>query len=239
MFQHFGISTNRFFNALLSDQRFKINFNNKLLIALLSCLIVSGLNIWSANPAFAHHPTGGKTPTDWLSGFLSGLGHPVIGLDHLAFVIATGLISVGQPRGILIPGAFVLAAMAGTGIHLLNWNLPQPEMIISLSVVVFGIILGFRTNLESRFNSAIFAGLAAIAGIFHGYAYGESIIGATVAPLVAYLVGFTLIQFGIAVAVLSIASFALSRLNQNGFFLRFAGLAIAAAGFVFLSKAIA
>jgi len=33
-----------------------------------------------------------------------------------------------------------------------------------------------------------------IAGIFHGYAYGESIIGARVAALVAYLIGFTVIH---------------------------------------------
>jgi urease accessory protein len=229
MYQNIGIFSKRSFNIRLNDQRLNIN----LLILLLCCLI-----FWATNPAFAHHPSGGQIPTDWLSGFLSGLGHPVIGLDHLAFVIATGLISVGQPNAILIPIAFVLSAMAGTGIHLLSWDLPQSEIVISLSVVIFGAILVFRTNLESRVSTGMFAFLSAIAGLFHGFAYGESIIGATISPLVAYLVGFTLIQFGIALAVFLIASFALKQLNQNGSFLRFAGFAIAAAGFVFLSKAI-
>jgi urease accessory protein len=38
-----------------------------------------------------------------------------------------------------------------------------------------------------------------IAGAVHGYAYGESIVGAERTPLLAYIVGFALIQYGIAV----------------------------------------
>jgi len=36
--------------------------------------------------------------------------------------------------------------------------------------------------------------------MFHGYAYGEAIIGATTVPLVAYLLGFSLIQWIITLA---------------------------------------
>jgi urease accessory protein len=36
--------------------------------------------------------------------------------------------------------------------------------------------------------------LFAVAGLFHGYAFGESIVGAERAPLQAYLVGLVLIQ---------------------------------------------
>jgi urease accessory protein len=35
-----------------------------------------------AEPAFAHHPMGGLTPATFADGLLSGLGHPVIGLDQ-------------------------------------------------------------------------------------------------------------------------------------------------------------
>ncbi|MGI0494005.1 HupE/UreJ family protein [Alkalinema pantanalense CENA528] len=41
--------------------------------------------------------------------------------------------------------------------------------------------------------------LAAIAGLFHGYAYGESIFGAATPPLLAYLAGFTVIQLVISI----------------------------------------
>src|SRR5262249_57584778 len=42
-------------------------------------------------PAFAHHMMGGRTPSTFMEGLLSGLGHPVIGLDHLAFLLAVGV----------------------------------------------------------------------------------------------------------------------------------------------------
>ena len=48
--------------------------------------------------------------------------------------------------------------------------------------------------------TVILSGLFVVAGAFHGYAYGESIIGAEKAPLAAYVVGFAMIQYCIAVA---------------------------------------
>ena len=35
-------------------------------------------------PAFAHHLMGGRTPATFGEGILSGLDHPIIGLDHFA-----------------------------------------------------------------------------------------------------------------------------------------------------------
>ncbi|WP_239681559.1 HupE/UreJ family protein, partial [Methylorubrum thiocyanatum] len=43
--------------------------------------------------------------------------------------------------------------------------------------------------------AVLFAG----AGIFHGWAYGESIFGAEQTPLVAYLAGFTAVQLVVGV----------------------------------------
>jgi urease accessory protein len=40
---------------------------------------------------------GGKTPSTFVDGILSGVGHPIIGPDHLAFVVALG-IAVGVCR---------------------------------------------------------------------------------------------------------------------------------------------
>ena len=51
---------------------------------------------------------------------------------------------------------------------------------------------------ESRSSSL--RSLFVVAGVFHGYAYGESIVGAERAPLAAYMVGFAVIQYCIAVA---------------------------------------
>jgi urease accessory protein len=146
------------------------------------------------NPALAHHPMGNQTPTNFIEGFLSGLGHPVIGLDHLAFVIAVGLLAATRARGIILPITFVIAALLGTGIHLAEVSLPWAEFWISASVLAVGLLVA----LGSQFPTLALAVLTGFAGIFHGYAYGESIIGATTAPLTAYLLGFTAIQLAIA-----------------------------------------
>lgn len=161
-------------------------------------LALSGLAMVSlslmATPALAHHPFGGNTPGNLFEGFLAGLGHPVIGIDHLAFVIAAGLLAALFNQGLLIPITFVATSMAGTLLHLGGVNLPVPEVIISASVLLAGLMLAIRTQPPSRVGLV----LGAIAGIFHGYAYGEAVIGAEVGPIMAYLAGFALVQMAIA-----------------------------------------
>ena len=147
-----------------------------------------------ATPALAHHPMGYQVPATFIEGFLSGLGHPVIGLDHLAFVVAVGLLAATRAKGFILPIAFVIAALVGTGIHLAEVSLPWAEFWISASVLAVGLLIA----LGSQIPALALATLAGFAGIFHGYAYGEAIIGATAAPLLAYLVGFTAIQLGIS-----------------------------------------
>ena len=55
--------------------------------------LAAAMILTTTSAALAHHPLGGMTPTSFTEGFLSGIGHPVIGFDHLAFVIAVGLIA--------------------------------------------------------------------------------------------------------------------------------------------------
>ena len=190
-----------------------------------------------ASKTLAHHATGGQTPDNFLNGFLSGLAHPVIGLDHLAFVVASGLIAVGMEQGLLIPIAFVIATLIGTGIHLQGINLLFPEGIVALSVVIFGLILTLKKGLQNHSNlyTIALATLAMIAGIFHGYAYGESIIGARVAALVAYLIGFTVIQLAIASGAFFLGSVIKEKLAKQATLIsKLIGLAIMAIGTTFL-----
>ena len=167
------------------------------------------------SPARAHHPFGGELPATALQGLLSGFGHPVIGFDHLVFTIAIGAISLGgvftgaatdsdtsasaddkSRNGWLAIAAFLSAAVAGTFIHLQEWNLPAPELAISASVLLLGILLLARKT----YPTAMLVAVAATAGIFHGFAYGEAVVGAEPTPIAAYLLGFTVIQAAIAVA---------------------------------------
>ncbi|MGQ4647726.1 HupE/UreJ family protein [Lyngbya aestuarii] len=188
-----------------------------------------------ANPASAHHAFGGKTPSNILEGFLAGIAHPVIGLDHFAFVVAIGLLAALKQRGIFIPVAFILAALAGTGIHLMGFNLPTPELFISASVLGCGVMLARKEypNLVRLIT------LAALAGIFHGYAYGEAIVGAEMTSLTAYLVGFTVIQLAISFVAFWVSKSVIKQFGEEPKLpLRFAGFAIGGAGAVFLSSAI-
>jgi urease accessory protein len=189
-------------------------------------------------PVFAHHPLGGQLPSNFFEGIMSGLGHPVIGLDHLAFVIASGAIALKITGGIIIPVAFVIATSIGAGIHLAGINLPVPEIVIAGSVVLFGFLLAVESKKDGNVKYGLkIASLAAIFGIFHGFAYGEGIFGAETTPMLAYLIGFTIIQLAISLGTYILASKLINSIPFK-YIARFAGSAIASIGVVFLSSAI-
>ena len=71
--------------------------------------------------------------------------------------------------------------------------------------------------------------LFAVAGLVHGYALGESIVGAEPSPLLAYLAGLLIIQTAIGVAVYA-AVLALARWPARTTGLTVAGVLVALAG---------
>lgn len=194
-------------------------------------LICTLLLLLLATPASAHHMMGGKTPDTFFAGFMSGLAHPIIGLDHFAFILGIGLLASFFTWTMALPLSFVLTSIFGTFIHLMAIDLPFPELIISLSV----IITGFLLTREPLFHPIIILTLATIAGVFHGYAYGESIIGAENTPLIAYLTGFAVIQTLITFATYQLATHwrknPLSALN-----LKFVGYLLCGIGITFTAR---
>jgi urease accessory protein len=211
----------------------------KLTVALtLTVLTLVG----SSQTVLAHHPTGGKTPSNVFEALLSGFGHPIIGLDHLAFVIASGLLATQLRRGWIIPVGFVLTAMLGTGLHLQAVTLPMAELSIALSVIVAGGLIASESQSQSSDSSfsqsfgltLAVAIAAAVAGLFHGYAYGEAIIGAEMGPMLAYLTGFTFIQLVIAAGTYALVQVTLFSSQYRRAILRALGLAISSFGLVVL-----
>jgi urease accessory protein len=216
------------FKLILGQRRLK----------LATIFIVVAIALFTlTQPTMAHHAIGGQTPSNFWEGFLSGLAHPVIGLDHFAFVVATGAIAAGIDGGISIPFVFILATLVGTGIHLQAVDLPFSEVVIAASVVLFGLLLAQRNTRvhPPQFYGIALTALAALAGIFHGYAYGESIVGANMMPLVAYLAGFAIIQLIVAILSRAIAKVVLEKFAERMPILRMLGLAIGAIGIVFLT----
>jgi urease accessory protein len=200
---------------------------------VLSIIGASGLILsFSSLPVLAHHPSGGQTPSNFIEGFLSGLGHPVIGIDHLTFVIAVGLMAGLLRYGFALPLVFITTAIAGTGLHIMGVNLPFPELIIAASVLSFGSLLA----VEKMLPPVVMIGLAGLAGIFHGYAYGEAIIGAGMNPLIAYLLGFSLIQGAIAYGAYGLSRHWQLSVSPGALNLRFAGFLITGLGLAFTAS---
>lgn len=212
------------------SQDFSLQNSNRLFFLGISLLL-----LLMAQPATAHHAFGGRIPKNFFEGFLSGLAHPIIGIDHFAFILSIGLIAASILGGIWIIVGFLGAAMLGTAIHLMSFNLPIPEIAIALSVVTIGILLVLKKQLPL----ALLITLASVAGLFHGYAYGESIMGAGMMPLISYLAGFTLIQLGIAGATMKLAqSFQQTLENSKYSLIKYSGFAVVAIGVIALSSAI-
>lgn len=161
-------------------------------ISLAGLALVSG-------PALAHHAMDGETPTTFSQGLLSGLAHPVIGLDHLAFVLGLAWLLSMLPAALRLglAAAFVIGSLLGTAIHLQSVDLPAVELLVSLTVLAAGIAVLLR---RAPPVALLWIALP-LAGVFHGYAYGESIIGAEAGALAGYLIGFALIQFGLIAAI--------------------------------------
>jgi len=159
-----------------------------------------------AAPASAHHVMGGRMPATFTEGLLSGLGHPVIGPDHLAFLLAVGVIVGAGGLNLALAAVFVATMAFGVAIHVAGVTLPAVEIIVALSVLLAGILIVRGRALPV----AAWATLFAAAGLLHGYAFGESIAGAEATPLDAYLLGLVAVQtvliMGVAVVVRRMAA---------------------------------
>jgi urease accessory protein len=183
----------------------------------------------AATPAFAHHVMGGKTPSTVMEGLLSGLGHPVIGPDHLAFLVALGIVVGVGGLNLALPALFVAAMAVGVMVHVNGIDLPAPELIVAVSVLLAGALIAVGRALPVVVWSALFL----IAGLFHGYAFGESIVGAETAPLDGYLVGLVVSQTILTVGT----AFVARRLGMgiSGLAPRLVGAVIVAVGLATLA----
>lgn len=175
-----------------------INFRN-MFVATASLAALAPV------PASAHHMMDGVMPSTFGEGLLSGLGHPVIGLDHLAAVLAVGVLAALASRGFGVAVAFLAAMIGGVVLHLTSTDLPAAELLVGVSTAVLGGLVALRLAPSALPLAALFA----VAGLVHGYALGESMVGAEPAPIGAYLMGLFVIQTAIAavayVATLSLA----------------------------------
>jgi urease accessory protein len=191
------------------------------LIVLAFCTILI-----SAGPAAAHIESG------LAGGFGSGFAHPLLGLDHIAAMVAVGLWGafLGAPAIWVLPIVFPLVMAFGGILGILGVPLPGVEIGIAISAVVLGLMVA----LAVKPHLAIAAIIVGAFAIFHGYAHGTELPEDSNA--VAYSAGFV-----IATGLLHLCGIAIGLLTHwpaGRIAVRFAGSAIAVAGLVFLGKLI-
>lgn len=185
-------------------------------------LATAAILVSATAPAFAH-----VDPMAHGS-FLSGLTHPLTGLDHLLAMAAVGVwaAALGGKARLVVPCAFVAIMAVGFLAATNGLSVPFVEPMILASLVVFGLLIAAAVRLPVAAASAIVAGFA----FFHGAAHGSEMGAATVT---SFAIGFLA-----ATAALHAAGYLLGQgaLKIGApLALRLAGFATAATGALMLA----
>ena len=188
-------------------------------------LVVAALLLWP-RAALAHVQKGEA------ASFLSGLRHPITGLDHVLAMISVGLwgAQLGAPAIWLLPVTFPMVMALGGMMGLLGIPLPGVEVGIASSA----ILLGAAVASEARPKLALAAALVGLFGVFHGHAHGTELPPGQSGLL--YSMGFVMATgclhaTGIAIGLIH-------RWSWGRKLLRMAGAGVALAGFLFLWRAL-
>lgn len=186
--------------------------------AVLAFLLVPGL-------AHAHEMPGG--------GFVAGLAHPVLGLDHLLAMVSVGVLSaqMGGRAIWTVPASFVGVMIVGGVIAMNSWFAASYiEMGIAFSVVFLGLAIALARKLPMLIAMA-FVGFFAF---FHGYAHGLEIPDA--AAQWQYIVGFVLGTAGLHLLGVGIGH-AFSKIKHGSQALRLTGACVMLTGVYILVSA--
>lgn len=165
-------------------------------------------------------------------GLLTGLRHPVSGLDHVLAMIAVGLwgAQLGAPALWLLPVVFPMVMALGGMLGLMGVPLPGIEYGIAASAILLGAAVMF----EIRPQLAPAAVLVGFFAIFHGHAHGTELPPGQSALL--YSMGFVIATGCLHAVGIGIGTVHGWSWGQR--LLRVAGGVVAAGGIFFLWKAI-
>jgi urease accessory protein len=171
-------------------------------------------------------------PTTFLEGLVSGLQHPALGLDHLAFIAVLGIVAALTRAGIPTILAFLVTAALATYARAVNFDYPYVEQLVALTVIAAGVLLALGLGAKKL----IWLPFAAVAGLLHGYAFGEEVLGADQPVIAAYIIGGTVACAVIALIARLIASRVPGLPDPGSWLLRIAGALVAVLGIVLLAQ---
>ncbi|MCW2306263.1 HupE/UreJ family protein [Rhodobium gokarnense] len=177
-----------------------------------------------ASPALAHTGVGGG------SGFATGFGHPLGGLDHILAMVAVGFLAAQMGGRMLwaLPLAFLGMMVVGGAAGMAGIGVPFVELGIVGSIIVFGAVIAFGRSLPLGAAVVLVGAFA----IFHGHAHGTEMPAD--ASGLAYGAGFLLatailhaIGIGIGVAAqMTSAAFGKTAVRAGGGAIALAGVAL-------------
>jgi urease accessory protein len=161
-------------------------------------------------PALAHHPFGvaeGAEINGW-QGLLSGIGHPLLGPDHLLFLIALAFVGLKRPMAWTLP--LLAVGLAGSGLAQVL-SLPPgmtgwAEALTAMSLALEGLVA--LSVLPSAWLIPLFG--------LHGFLLGGMMVGAEPTPLLAYFAGLLLGQGALLLLVTSLSQRLLAWLGADG-----------------------
>jgi urease accessory protein len=193
-------------------------------------LAISVLALCALLPGFALGHVESGVAGD--GGFISGLVHPVTGLDHVVAMVAVGLWGaiLGAPAIWILPIAFPLIMTVGALLGILDVPVPA----IDLGIAASAIVLGGMVAANARPPLAIAFLLIAFFAIHHGHPHGAALPDFGVP--IHYAAGFV-----VATGLLHVAGIAfglLYRWSAGKAAVRALGAGIAAVGGYFLLLAI-
>jgi urease accessory protein len=167
------------------------------------------------------------------TGLLSGLQHPITGLDHILAMTAVGLIAfmIGGKTKILLPLIFVSSMVVGSIIGATGLSLPFIEEGILISNLVLGAILLLLQKLPNMVNYLLIGAFA----LFHGFAHGSELPKDTNG--ITYGLGFILTTIGLHALGMSIGLIAQKfNIKTQKLMFRVAGMLVLLASTWILSK---
>ncbi len=141
-----------------------------------------------AGPGLAHHPfgMGNSSELSTWQALLSGVGHPLLGPDHLLFMLGIALVGIKKTKQWVFP--LLAVGLGGSALVQLqplpDLLAPWAEALVSLSLAIEGLIV--LNLLRSKWLLPMFA--------LHGYLLGSTIVGAEPSPLIGYFMGLLLSQ---------------------------------------------
>lgn len=158
--------------------------------------------------------------------FLSGLGHPLTGPDHLLVMLVAGILiarHAGRQAGLWLPGfaaVFVLAMLAGRQAD----GMAGLELLLALSVVLAGLALQRITATGYALLALLGVGVAGL----HGYAHGLEM---PLAARAAWMAGVATAMLAVTGGAVLLGRLALARLRPDPRF-RYLGYGVMVSGLV-------